>query len=300
MKTKTYTKLALLSGSIVAASLTANASTLAHWNFEQDLVDLNIDNGGTLGHTSGAGVFQAAASDTSSNSNALSAWNSANSHGLHSTDISGTNQTGSTRSIQNGDGFFGLFTDGDLKVSGTDVGTLSVFTIEASVKFSSLGGYQTVVGKDGLAGVGSTDPNQSLLYLNKTSGNAFGFTFNDGSGGSATISTADGFVSADTWYHLVAVQDGADISLYVDGVLQATAASTVDLGALNTAGNDVWSVGRGMYNSGHGDRVDGFIDDVRISDTALTSNQFLQAVPEPSSAALLGIGGLTLLLRRKK
>jgi hypothetical protein len=47
----------------------------------------------------------------------------------------------------------------------------------------------------------------------------------------------------------------------------------------------------------------GYIDEVRISDTALLPSQFLNAVPEPSSTAMLGLGFLSLgflVVRRQK
>ncbi|QQL46423.1 PEP-CTERM sorting domain-containing protein [Sulfuriroseicoccus oceanibius] len=62
---------------------------------------------------------------------------------------------------------------------------------------------------------------------------------------------------------------------------------------------------------GDGDRaITTEIDDVAIFDNTLTDGEMLflstnaaasaVAVPEPSSAALLGLGGLALILRRRK
>jgi hypothetical protein len=41
-----------------------------------------------------------------------------------------------------------------------------------------------------------------------------------------------------------------------------------------------WSVGRGLYDGLHTDRAYGFIDEVRISDAALSPAEFL-AAPRP-------------------
>jgi len=93
------------------------------------------------------------------------------------------------------------------------------------------------------------------------------------------------------------------LSLYLDKILVAqtigmTGATSIGIG--EGAGGDnwagTWTLGRGMWNGGHGDRVFGNIDEVRISDTALDPCQFL--IPEPATILILGLGGLTLLRKR--
>ena len=51
-----------------------------------------------------------------------------------------------------------------------------------------------------------------------------------------------------------------------------------------------WAVGRGLYAGGHTDRAFGFIDEVRISDSALTPNAFL-AAPKPRMSQAARSGG---------
>jgi hypothetical protein len=123
--------------------------------------------------------------------------------------------------------------------------------------------------------------------------------------------------AAGSWYSMAATSDGNTLSLYLKNVEAGNPAYTLvaqtDLtisGSPNraltpgtgsggdwTAGN--WTVGRGLYAGGHGDRAWGFIDEVRISDTALLPSQLLFSVPEPA-VGLLGSLGLLGLLRRRR
>jgi hypothetical protein len=114
---------------------------------------------------------------------------------------------------------------------------------------------------------------------------------------------------------MAAVSDGSILSLYLRNVTEGGAWSLIaqtDMtlsGSANTAltagtgdGGDWdagnWSIGRGLYAGGHGDRAYGFIDEVRISDAALDASDFLFVIPEPMTLVLLGLGGLGLLKRR--
>ena len=89
------------------------------------------------------------------------------------------------------------------------------------------------------------------------------------------------------WYNLAAVSDGDTLKVHVNNQLvawtdltasgspnRALAVGTTS-GAEYTAG--AWTVGRGLYAGGHTDRAYGFIDEVRICNSALAPNQFLAA-----------------------
>jgi fructan beta-fructosidase len=103
------------------------------------------------------------------------------------------------------------------------------------------------------------------------------------------------------WHHVAGTLDDAtgSMKLYVDGNLVASTVTAVrpfasldpnlspglGIGALNSANPDF---GPEYFN--------GFIDDVRLSDTALTPDQLL--VPEPSSATITLAGLAVFFLNR--
>jgi hypothetical protein len=108
------------------------------------------------------------------------------------------------------------------------------------------------------------------------------------------------------WYNLAGVSDGATLKLYVNNALVASTpivSADPRLAVGTTSGGDwhagEWSVGRGLFGGGHGDRAYGFIDEVRISNSALAADQLLMAVPEPTGAALIVIAGNLLAIARR-
>lgn len=119
-------------------------------------------------------------------------------------------------------------------------------------------------------------------------------------GGAVTIGGTGPAVNDGNWHHLAMVSNGSTLELFVDGVSAGSAAYTGSgsIDALQLAA---------LFGGGRDQNAD--IDDVAIYDTALsgdqiawlTNNQAISSVPvpEPSSFALLSLGGILLMRRRR-
>lgn len=158
------------------------------------------------------------------------------------------------------------------------------FTIETYVRFDSLNGWQTFVGRDDVnQGVGPA----SLFYLSKTSdrkprpgqtANAFRLEAVSKDNTLLTIDSTS-VATTGTWYHVAAVGDATagTLSLYVNGSLAGS--TTGFTGLFAPSRNPGWTLGRGQYKNRPSDNFIGSLDEVRFSDVALKPSQFLNAPP---------------------
>lgn len=100
----------------------------------------------------------------------------------------------------------------------------------------------------------------------------------------------------DEWQHLALVKEPGSFSLYLDGnlavqdILGPMFDGPYNFPGVGTLGTRTLGGPTGTWR--------GYIDEFRISDTALTPDQFL-IVPEPGTLGLLGLGGLALLAMRR-
>jgi Concanavalin A-like lectin/glucanases superfamily len=92
------------------------------------------------------------------------------------------------------------------------------------------------------------------------------------------------------WYYTAVVNDGSTLSLWLDrndGLGYQLQGSTPLSGGALYQGDDPqnpdwdrpWTIGRGEFGGGPADFFNGIIDEVRLSNTALTPSQFLFAPP---------------------
>lgn len=304
---------------ICAASV--SASTVAYWRFEEGPAGSNVTHGGQPD-----GVYYGGTADSSGYGNDLSVWAEGWAGYGYRTDVAGSTVNGLVNnfSVKNTGGYPALFTDTADPINGIQP---AQFTIEASFKLENTGGgHKTIVGRDSRGSVTTGNGDLAALYFQAVPNNGLAIKFSDVSGyWHEAIAPANSFVGFDwgtnpdgldtPWYSMAAVSDGSTLSLYLRNVTDNAAWTLIaqtDLtlsGSPDTAltrgtgdGGDWnagdWSVGRGLYAGGHGDRAYGFIDEVRISDAALGTGEFLYVIPEPATMLLLGLGGV--LLRKRK
>ncbi len=118
-----------------------------------------------------------------------------------------------------------------------------------------------------------------------------------GFNGFATYSNITSAIHINEWQHLAIVKEPGIYSVYIDSQLVAS-------GGVSGSGNDPVVI----YPGWPGDRTiggesgtwRGWLDEIRFSDEALTPDQFLNAVPEPSTIILLMAGVVALVLARRK
>lgn len=148
----------------------------------------------------------------------------------------------------------------DVPTSAVD--TSGSYSVSAWVKPNSLSGNQTYASIDG----NSISP----FYL-QLSGGTFAFTVRSSDSTGATYKQVTGGTPATgTWYHLTGVYDNTahTIALYVNGALQGTQPFSSPWKA-----NGHTTIGRGKWNGGNVDFVNGTIDDVRMVPRALTARE---------------------------
>ncbi len=287
-----------------AWSIPCEASTIAYWRFEDGIA------GGTIPGSADRTVPVIGTIDYSGNGNHLFAFNDTWASHQWSSNVPSPTvpQTGEANNLSSTDSSNdpGMFTwAAGVAPTGVNLQawTSATWTIEASFNRRADGdGYRTIVGRDG-NGTHATDAALAPLYFQTIPDGRLAVKFNDVMGNQHSVfSTVT--IDADRWYHAAAISDGTTLSLYLnsgDGngyVLQESIALVTEDARIASAGSDfLWSVGRGWFDGGDVDRWRGLIDEVRISDVALSVDQLLFSVPEPASLLLLTSGAL-LLTRR--
>jgi len=257
----------LLLGSIFFGSCDQlYAGTVAYWRFEDG-------SAGTEHNGDQDNWYQ----DVSGNGNHLSSWWD-QGRPMATADRSFTTvpQTGAANNLA-------LDFDGndDIGTFGTGTKTIDSYmfhngwTVEASFKLRGTH-WQVIVGKDGKPNANLLEP--TFYFKHRDDNHRLDCLFFDNNGDFHWIQTREAIVSGQ-WYSVAATYDNAIFKLYLKTagddayVLQGTL--FVPAGASLGQWPANWTVGRGMWNGGAVDFVDGLIDEVRISDTALVPSEFL-------------------------
>ncbi len=271
----------------------ATRGPVAYWTFEEGEPDTHVS------YSPGsAGQYDGSVIDRSGNGNHLSAWAADWMWYRANTPDLTTPQTGlpNALSVQAANNYPAMSAIGTALTSWSP----AEWTIEAAIRPDALSGNRTFVGRDSrnYAGTG----NGSVLYF-QTRGSSLAIQYTDVAGNIREVVSASGTITADQWHAVAAASDGNTLSLYhrnlSSGDATYTLLGTADLSsssdpalAIGAGDGSDWdagviSVGRGLWDGAHADRFFGFIDNVRLSDTALGPDQLLYSTPPLVSPGLV-------------
>lgn len=106
--------------------------------------------------------------------------------------------------------------------------------------------------------------------------------------------------STKAWTHVALTLSDTDTTdfekLYVNGVLEDTSTSNFTPGSWN----NTFAIGQLEPAKLASQDFKGMIDDFRYYDHVLSDSEVQALIPEPTSLALLGLGGLALLMNRRR
>jgi hypothetical protein len=181
-----------------------------------------------------------------------------------------TDITTTTKPIDNG------------QIGGANGGSVTGYTLEAAFKPSSLGGFQGIVGREGIPNAAQNDFNETLELKIRGDNNLLQIEQFDKGGTKVQVSSLSQ-MSIGTWYYAAVVNDGSTLSLYLDSndgngyQLQGSVGVNGALYQGNDDWDKTWSIGRGFYNTSPADWFNGVIDEVRLTNSALAPSDFLFA-----------------------
>lgn len=272
------------------------ADVIAYWRFEEGSLGNPVPASGTGGDV----AFANTVLDSSGHGNHLRTYdtNTAPTYIPANDPSVPATGAGNTLALDFGNG------NRDLYTAGNPIGSqvFNQWTVEASVRVDVHDRWQVFVGKDGKPSANLAEPPFWLKHSDAS--DLFELMAID-STETARLISSNFIPELGQWYHLAGVSDGSNMSFYIKGpsdsdyVLQGTLPFTGSL--INSTAD--WTVGRGAWDGGITDWIDGGVDEVRISNEVFAPSEFLFAastVPEPSSLLLLGAGMLYVARTRRK
>lgn len=168
-------------------------------------------------------------------------------------------------------------------------------TVELSFSMKTIGGFQALVGKDGkpLGNAAGEDDSPVPPFKVMVRGDSFPndipnqlfVEFIDGDGtlnSDVHLMALGETVVPDQWYHVAVTINATDAALWVAGETTAyEMADSITGDFAGPLGNVLveeplgWTIGRGMHNNGVTDWSNALIDEVRISDSVLGTDEFV-------------------------
>jgi hypothetical protein len=289
-------KSAWLAAMVVIVSLAANcsAATIANWDFEdgvngQEFTPADQANG------SGGSV------DTVNNI-LMRGWNAQFGPAFTSTTAAGSGLAMDLAIGTQGN----TTSDGYVTEGALHGWSPTQWTVETTVYLRATNGWRTFIGRDGSS---QGEPESDFYLVKNGINNQFRINI-DTVGGQRWILDGEpvGGVQTDTWYALAARSDGQTLSLWLDEGTGYQMVSSLDISAQSVAQNALpgtnngWTFGRGWYNGGFVDHVDGVMDNVRFSDVALASSDLLplQLVPEPATCLSVLMSVVVAMVWRRR
>ena len=261
------TSVAALAAAIIFAAGTVSATTLGYWRFENGAPGTNAVGAGSI--TDETGTHHGTPhGDPNYQSNVP---------------VSLVPQTGAAN---NGSLFFDAVGDYVSIAHSAGLDPVSQFTVELWMKVSpaNIGGHHLVIDTSH----GFTDSTGWVLQGGPDGRLFFGIgSGGAGAGGFPGVASTD-VLADDVWHHVAGVYDstdiGSEVKLYVDGVLNGTAAA-----AAYASNNRDINIGAAWGGGAFQRFLNGSVDEVRISDAALTASEFLNAAPQTAIPAPAGL-----------
>lgn len=175
-------------------------------------------------------------------------------HGIIAQSESGTPSFSNTKSIllDGIDDFVTMGNPASLQITGN-------MSISTWINTTDSSSYEIIVGKDGiLSGTRS-------YFLFRSGSNAKFLIFR---GGSAFSVTGTSTINDGNWHHIVGVNDGTNLKIYVDGALETT---TTSGGSIDN-GNNPFYIGRRGGTSANQGHFSGLIDETSIFNAELSAS----------------------------
>ncbi len=159
-------------------------------------------------------------------------------------------------------------------------------TFSAWINLESTGLYQNIFRYDDCdSGDGDTNCSRNFYLIRVANDNKVAVNYGPDTASSSISSTST--LSSGNWYHIVFVRDTSldTDSIYINGILDNSETDT-STGTWETTGQYLM-IGR-LYNSSDSEYFDGVLDELRIYNSALTTDQ-IKLLYNQGSSAVMGV-----------